>query len=124
MADTIQEIKEDRFSKDNVTHLLALVIVVGVMGLYVKHLWWTPTAEDLKAVEATGTYLGSTIALVLGYYFGSAVGEKQAKTAEKDKNLAKQTMSNELDDLKAKLDSRLKEIKDLKTDIQNIIGTP
>jgi hypothetical protein len=119
MTDTFQEIKEDMFSKDNVTHILALVIVIGAMGLYIKHLWWA-TDADLIAVDAIGKYLGGTIAIVLGYYFGSAIGEKQAKTAENDKNLAKVTMVNEIDELKTKLDTRLKEIKELTTELENL----
>jgi hypothetical protein len=119
MKDTSQELKEDWLSKDNVTHILALVIVIGAMVLYIKHLWFA-TAEDLKAVEAIGTYLGGTIAIVLGYYFGSAIGEKQARAAENDKNNAKQTMVNDIEELKLKLDTRLKEIKELTTELENL----
>jgi len=122
MTDTSQKIKEDLLNKDNVTHILALIIVIGAMVLYIKHLWFA-TDEDLKAVVAIGTYLGGTIAIVLGYYFGSAIGEKQARAAENDKNLAKQTMVNEMDELKTKFDTLLKEMKEIKemtTELDNL----
>ncbi len=119
MTDTSQTLKEDWLNKDNVTHILALVIVIGVMVLYIKHLWFA-TDENLKAVEAIGTYLGGTIAIILGFYFGSAIGEKQAKAAENDKNIAKQTMVNDVDEFKRNFDTRLKEIKELTAEIENL----
>lgn len=94
--------------------------MLGVMILYFKHLW-SYAGDDTKAVEAIGINLGSIITLVLGYYFGSAVGEKQAKTAVKEKNIAKGSMIEDVNEMQGNIQAKLNEIELLKKDLENIL---
>ncbi len=113
--------------KDWVTHIIAIIIIVPFIVLIFKHLW-SFDEGGVEAGEAVLKLLGSIVTLVLGYYFGSAAGEKQAEASRKEALQVKETTITDVDKIKEKFDSlsveykkRLEEIKNLKENLRSII---
>ncbi len=60
------------------------------------------------------------VTLVLGYYFGSAAGEKQAKAVEEKIGTVKKTVEGDIDSRKTKADKKIEDIGELENNIEEL----
>lgn len=94
--------------RDDVTHVLAMLIVFSTFLLIVKHMW--TYNNDSEALNLIVSVLAPMTTTILGYYFGTRAGEGKA---EGIREIAASTIQGQI----MQVEETRKRIEDLKSKI-------
>ena len=113
-----------RSAKEWVTHAIALGIVATSLLLIARELW-NPVEGKLEVAQGIASIVGPWVGVVIGFYFGTRSGERQAEAASAQADVKVGRTASAVEDLaEAKtneITDALERIAGIETKLKDVI---